>query len=53
MKEIKRLEYYESKSQMTRRKQREKDATLLKLKLKESFIEKAPKKKKKKEERRK
>ena len=53
MKEIKRLEYYESKIQMNRRKQREKDATILKLKLKESFIEKAPKKKKKKEERRK
>lgn len=50
MKEIKRLEYYESKSQIERRKRREKEATLLKLKLKESFIERATKKKKKKDE---
>lgn len=51
MKEIKRLEFYESKSQIERRKKREKDATLLKLKLKELFVEKSPKKKKKKEDR--
>lgn len=50
MKEIKRLEYYESKSQLERRKRREKEATLLKLKMKESFIEKSTKKKKKKDE---
>lgn len=49
MKEIKRLEFYESPAQITRRKKREKEATLLKLKMKESFIEKAPKKKKKEE----
>jgi len=50
MKEIKRLEFYESKSQLKRRKKREKEATLLKLKLKESFIDKSPKKKKKKDD---
>lgn len=50
MKEIKRLEFYESPAQISRRKRREKEATLLKLKMKESFIEKNPKKKKKKDE---
>ncbi len=50
MKEIKKLEFYESPAQITRRKKREKEATLLKLKMKESFIEKSPKKKKKKDE---
>ena len=50
MKEFKRLEYYESKSQIERRKSREREATLLKVKLKESFVENGPKKKKKKEE---
>jgi|APGre2960657373_1045057.scaffolds.fasta_scaffold01449_16 ribosomal protein S21 len=48
MKEIKKLEFYESPAQITRRKKREKEANLLKLKMKESFIEKSSKKKKKK-----
>lgn len=48
MKEIKRLEFYETKSQLKRKKLREKQANLLKLKMNESFIErpKAVKKKK-------
>jgi ribosomal protein S21 len=47
MKEIKRLEFYETKSQLKRKKLREKQANLLKLKMNETFIErpKAVKKK--------
>ena len=39
MKEIKRLEFYETPSQCRRKKKREKEANLLKLKMNESFIE--------------
>lgn len=48
MKEIKRLEYYETDSQLRRKKNREKQANLLKLKMTESFIEKPKVAKKKK-----
>lgn len=51
MKEIKRLEFYETGSQIRRRKKREKEVTLLKLRMKESFIEKPDPKKKKNEKR--
>ncbi len=39
MKAIKKFEYYESKSQIKRRKEREKQATILKVKMKETFPE--------------
>lgn len=39
MKAIKKQEFYESKAQIARRKKREKEATMLKVKLKESFFE--------------
>jgi len=39
MKQIKKKEYYESPSILARRKKREKEATILKLKLKELFPE--------------
>ncbi len=39
MKQIKKKEYYESPSILARRKKREKEATMLKLKLKELFPE--------------
>jgi ribosomal protein S21 len=41
MKQIKKKEYYESPSILARRKKREKEATMLKLKLKELFPESA------------
>ena len=46
-KEIKRREFYETKSQIRRKKMRERQANLLKIKMNESFIEK-PKSVKKK-----
>lgn len=48
LKEIKKREYYETPSRVRRKKEREKEVMLLKLKMKESFIEKPPVKKKKK-----
>ena len=39
MKAIKKQEFYESKAQITRRKKREKEATMLKVKMKESFFD--------------
>jgi small subunit ribosomal protein S21 len=39
LKEIKKREYYETPSQIDRKKRREKESMLLKLKMKESFIE--------------
>jgi ribosomal protein S21 len=48
MKEIKRLEFYETPSQLRRKKEREKETNLLKLKMNESFIEKPKAVKKKK-----
>ena len=48
LKEIKKREYYETPSKVRRKKEREKEVMLLKLKMKESFIEKPPVKKKKK-----
>lgn len=39
LKEIKKREFYETPSQVDRKKRREKEAMLLKLKMKESFIE--------------
>ena len=48
LKEIKKREYYETPSKVRRKKEREKEVMLLKLKMKESFIEKPPVTKKKK-----
>jgi ribosomal protein S21 len=48
MKEIKKLEFYETKSQLRRKKLREKQANLLKLKMNESFIDRPRAAKKKK-----
>jgi ribosomal protein S21 len=44
-KEIKKREYYESPGQERRRKQKEKEINLLKLQVKENFINQAPPKK--------
>lgn len=44
MKAIKKQEFYESKSQISRRKKREKEATMLKVKMKETFFEGGAKK---------
>ena len=48
MRDVKRLEIYETKSQLRRKKQREKEVNLIKLKMTESFINRprTPKKKK-------
>lgn len=48
LKEIKKREYYETPSRVARKKRREKEVMLLKLKMKEMFVEKPTKTKGKK-----
>ena len=47
LKEIKKREYYETPSRVARRKKKEKETLLLKLKMREAFIEKPRPKRKK------